>query len=119
MPIWIDATNWNARRYFHKGVCAGAFEDIDEPDMHQPGDDRKKYIVCGRIWTDTNYHELLMYLVTEMTISTGGYTTDREYFKTKCEGLYDAPCLQLRTNEEDVIQESTNPRNNKTKSKIT
>ena len=69
-------------------------------------------------------------------LSTGGYTTDREYFKTKCEGLYDAPCLQLRTgisylrflqlkkffclrrtNEEDVIRDPTNPRNNKTKSK--
>ena len=84
----------------------------------------------------TNYHELLMFLVEEMHISTGGYTTDREYFKKKSQGLFDAPCFQLRTGigyhryqqlrkffclrktlEENMIREPGNPRNNKTKSK--
>ena len=45
----------------------------------------------------TNYHELLMFLVEDMHIGLGGYTTDREYFKKKSQGLFDAPCFQLRT----------------------
>ena len=77
-----------------------------------------------------------MFLVEEMHISTGGYTTDREFLKKKSQGLFDAPCFQLRTGigyhryqqlrkffclrktlEENMIREPGNPRNNKTKSK--
>ena len=100
IPLWVEATNWNARRYFAKGKTAGVFDEdayVDLPDMHVPGDDRKKKIVCGRVWVETNYHELLMFIVEEMHIATGGFTTDREYFKKKSQGLFDAPCFQLRT----------------------
>ena len=34
----------------------------------------KKYIVYGMKWVETNYHELLMFLVEEMHIATGGGT---------------------------------------------
>ena len=144
IPIWVDATNWNARRFFAKGKCSGVFHDSDEdgegeekgPEQSTEAHDRTKKLVHGRVWVETNYHELLMFLVEDMHIGLGGYTTDREYFKKKSQGLFDAPCFQLRTGigyarfmqlrkffcmrrtrEEDVIRDPTNPRNNKTKSK--
>ena len=48
IPMWVDATNWNARRYFAKGKTSGVFNDeqyIDHQDMHVEGDKRKN-IVC-------------------------------------------------------------------------
>ena len=93
----MEATNWNARRFFKKGKCSGVFEDdVDDSDIRQENDDRKKGIVCGIRWMDTTYHELLLYLTVEMYIANGEYTTDREYFTTTSEGLFNAPCLQLR-----------------------
>ena len=66
IPKWVDATNWNARRYFKKGSCHGYFEEsIEDDDFHQPDDNREKKIVCGILWYPTRYHELLMYLVAE------------------------------------------------------
>ena len=72
-------------------------EDKGKGEEKEPVHDRTKKLVHGRVWVDTNYHELLMFLVEEMHISVGGYTTDREYFKKKSQGLFDAPCFQLRT----------------------
>ena len=78
IPIWVDATNWNARRFFAKGKCSGVFVDSDEEDGEEDGEekepvhDRTKKLVHGRVWVDTNYHELLMFLVEEMHISVGG-----------------------------------------------
>ena len=96
----------------------------------------KKKVVCGLVWTDTNYHEVLMYLTVEMYIANGEYTTDREYFMKKAEGLHNAPCLQLRcgisyprflqlkkffllrkTLPEDIINDPADGRVGKTKSK--
>ena len=74
------------------------FEDIaDDPMFHHEDDDRQKQIVCGIKWYPTRYDEVLMLLVEETVAATGAYTTDREYFSTKSEGLYDAPCFGLRT----------------------
>ena len=92
--------------------------------------------MCGILWYPTRYHELLMYLVAEQVIATGAYTTDREYFATKSEGPFDAPCLGLRTGlsysgflqlkiffclrrvtKDDVTTDPTDPRFKKTMSK--
>ena len=32
IPIWVDATNWNVRRYFAKGKCSGVFGESEEED---------------------------------------------------------------------------------------
>ena len=37
-----------------------------------------------------------MYLTVDMYITNGHYTTDREYFMNKAQGLHNAPCLHLR-----------------------
>ena len=56
----------------------------------------------------------------------GGFTMDREYFKKKSQGLFDARCFQLRTDigyprylqlEEDISRDPANTRDGKTKSK--
>ena len=41
--------------------------------MNVPGDNRKKNIACGRVWVETNYYTLLMFMapVEEMHFATG------------------------------------------------
>ena len=41
--------------------------------MNVPGDNPKKNIVCDRVWVETNYHTLLVFMapVEEMHIATG------------------------------------------------